>query len=254
MAQGHRLNRFLASRGVASRRKCDEIVRAGRVRVNGDTVLLPGARVKPGEDVVELDGCPVSEQVPTPTYIMLNKPAGFLVSAWDARDRPTVMSLIPADFGRLFPVGRLDMDTEGLLLMTNDGDVAFRVAHPSYQIEKRYRVLVKERPDDSVLEALRHGVDIGEGFTSSPAGVTYLGPREGGHLFALSIREGRKRQVRAMCAAVGLTLLSLVRTGLGPLEMGDLPSGRWRALTGTELQALEGAVDKELVAREAGKM
>lgn len=250
----HRLNRFLASRGVASRRKCDEIIKAGRVRVNGKTILIPGAKVVLGEDVVELDGCVVAEQEPPPAYIMLNKPAGVLVSARDFRNRPTVMKLVPTSFGRLFPVGRLDMDTQGLLLLTNDGIVAFKLTHPSFQIEKRYRVLVEETPDERVLVALREGVEIGEGLRSSPAGVTYLGPRKGGHLLALSIREGRKRQVRLMCAAVDLTVLSLVRTGLGPLELGELPTGSWRELTEAELEALMAAVKREPVDREMGKI
>jgi pseudouridine synthase len=249
----HRLNRFLASRGVASRRKCDEIIKTGRVRINGEIVLLPGARVMPGQDIVELDGCPVDGELPSLAYVMLNKPAGILVSVLDARNRPTVMELIPAALGRLFPVGRLDMETEGLLLLTNDGNVAFRLTHPSYQVEKRYRILVDERPTEAVLDTLRRGVDIGEGFTTSPAGVTYLGPREGGNVLALSIKEGRKRQVRAMCAAVGLTVVSLVRTGLGPLELGELPGGEWRELTEAELGALLAAVSKEPVPRETAK-
>ncbi len=250
----HRLNRFLASRGVASRRKCDDIIKAGRVRINGETVLLPGAKVLPGQDVVELDGCTVEGETPSPTYIMLNKPAGTLVSALDKRNRATVMELVPATLGRLFPVGRLDMDTEGLLLLTNDGNLAFRLMHPSYQVEKRYRILAKESPSDAMLDTLRKGVEIGDGFTSSPAGVTYLGPREGGHLLALSIREGRKRQVRSMCAAVGLTVISLVRSGLGPLELGELPRGGWRELTEAELGSLMAAVDKDPVPRVTGKI
>ncbi|UCF78092.1 MAG: rRNA pseudouridine synthase [Candidatus Eiseniibacteriota bacterium] len=252
--EAHRLNKFLASRGVASRRRCDEIIRAGRVRVNGATVLLPGTRVVPGRDVVELDGCPVAEHPPSVRYVMLNKPAGVLVSARDFRNRPTFRELIPASLGRIFSVGRLDKDTEGLLLLTNDGLVAFRLTHPSYQVEKRYRVLVGELPEKKALVSMRKGVDIGDGVRSSPAGVSYLGPREGGHLLALSIREGRKRQVRKMCAVVGLTVRSLVRTGLGPLELGELPKGSWRELTGAEREALRALVDREPVRLERGKL
>jgi 23S rRNA pseudouridine2605 synthase len=275
--QACRLNRFLASRGVASRRACDDIIRAGRVRVNDATVLLPGTRVMPGKDVVEVDGCPLAEE-PEPKYILLNKPAGVIVTAKDTRKREAVTELVPSSLGRVFPVGRLDLNTEGLLLLTNDGPLAFRLTHPSFGVEKTYEVLVKEQPEEWTLRALVEGVDFGEGLRSSPAKVSYVGPREEGHreggerkggqakgrglrdgrvkhgqaargtlrhghaarghLIRLTICEGRKRQVRLMCKAVGLTVVSLVRTGFGPLKLGDLPTGSWRELTGSELEAL----------------
>jgi 23S rRNA pseudouridine2605 synthase len=259
-----RLNRFLASRGVASRRACDEIIRAGRVRVNGATVLLPGTRVMPGTDVVELEGHRLAQE-PEPKYIMLNKPAGVIVTAKDTRKRKAVTELIPASLGRLFPVGRLDLNTEGLLLLTNDGPLAFRMTHPSYGVEKTYEVLVKGRPKEPALKALREGVDFGEGLRSSPAKVSYLGSRRGrqvkdgdsngghlkdgqvkdGHLIRVVISEGKKRQVRRMCKAVGLIVLSLVRTGFGPLELGELPTGSWRELKGSELKALMACVKEK---------
>jgi 23S rRNA pseudouridine2605 synthase len=290
--QACRLNRFLASRGVASRRACDDIIRAGRVRVNGEAVLLPGTRVMPGKDVVDVDGCPLAGE-PEPKYIVLNKPAGVIVTAKDTRKRKTVTELLPSPLGRVFPVGRLDLNTEGLLLLTNDGSLAFRLMHPSYGVEKTYEVLVKERPDEVAVKALREGVEFGEGLRSSPARVAYVGFREegrrergevtgchakracvrdgqaehwkmkggrvksagvraehvrgkrakgaslrGGHLIRLTICEGKKRQVRRMCKAVGLTVVSLVRTGFGPLKLGDLRTGSWRELTGAELKAL----------------
>ena len=260
--QACRLNRFLASRGVASRRACDDIIRAGRVRVNDAAVLLPGTRVVPGKDVIAVDGHPLPGE-PEPKYIVLNKPAGVIVTAKDTRKRKAVTELIPSSVGRVFPVGRLDLNTEGLLLLTNDGPLAFTLTHPRYGVEKTYEVLVKERPDECALKALAEGVDFGEVFTSSPAKVSYLGFREeghpgrgetkgwqakdggvkgasvtSGHLIRLTICEGKKRQVRRMCKAVGLTVVSLVRTGFGPLKLGDLPTGSWRELTGSELKAL----------------
>ncbi|MFH0778296.1 MAG: pseudouridine synthase [Candidatus Eisenbacteria bacterium] len=237
----HRLNRFLASRGIASRRKCDELIKDGRVRVNGKTVLLPGSKVIPGTDVVELDDCPVGES-PLPAYILLNKPAGVIVSARDSRKRPTVLGLVPGSFGRLFPVGRLDLDTEGLLLLTNDGDLAFRLTHPSFQVEKRYEVVVKEAPRPAQIATLRRGVEFAPGVKSGRARVEHAGPAKERHLVRLAIREGRKRQVRLMCRAVGLTVLSLARTGLGPLELGSLAKGAWRPLTPGEIKRLKAAV------------
>ena len=236
-----RLNKFLASRGVASRRKCDELIKAGRVSVNGSTVLLPGVSVVPGKDSVELDGSPLAGP-PASRYLMLHKPAGHIVSATDTRGRRTVLELIPPAFGRLFPVGRLDLDTEGLLLLTNDGALAHGLMHPSRGVEKRYEVLVSEIPAASALEALRRGVDLGEGDRSNPAEVSYAGRAGNGHLVRIALREGRKRQVRRMCRAVGLTVLRLVRTGVGSLELGGLPVGSWRELSGEEVRGLKAEV------------
>jgi len=255
--QACRLNRFLASRGVASRRACDGIISAGRVRVNGATVVLPGTSVIPGRDLVEVDGRPLGEE-PELKYIVLNKPAGVIVTAKDTRKRRAVTELIPSSLGRVFPVGRLDLNTEGLLLLTNDGSLAFRLTHPRFGVEKTYEVLVREKPDEWTLKALAEGVVFGEGLRSSPAKVSYLGGREcgggkggagkarqdrvgevsRGHLIRLTIGEGKKRQVRRMCKAVGLTVISLTRTEFGPLKLGDLATGSWRELAGWELKAL----------------
>jgi len=252
--QACRLNRFLASRGVASRRACDEIIRAGRVWVNGAPVVLPGTRVRPGKDLVELDGQPLAEE-PGAKYIVLNKPAGVVVTSKDTRKRRVVTELIPSSLGRVFPVGRLDFNTEGLLLLTNDGPLAFRLTHPSFGVEKTYKVLVKERPGETTLKTLAEGVEFGEGLRSSRAKVSYLGTgkdpdarsecAKGGHLIRLTICEGRKRQVRRMCKAVGLTVVSLVRTGFGALELGNLPTGSWRELTDSELGALVACVKEK---------
>ncbi len=232
-----RLNKFLASRGVASRRRCDDLVKGGRVLVNGSVVLQPGTLVVPGRDVVQVDGSPVSE-LPARHVVMLNKPAGYIVSAKDQRGRRSVLELVPPSMGRLFPVGRLDLNTEGLLLLTNDGTLAYHITHPSHGVVKRYDVVVRERPEPRALRSLRSGVGLGEGVTSSPARVSYAGPVSEGHLLRLAIKEGRKRQVRRMCAAVGLRVTHLVRTGIGPLELGTLPKGSWRELGSEEVEAL----------------
>ncbi|MBN1503891.1 MAG: rRNA pseudouridine synthase [Candidatus Eisenbacteria bacterium] len=229
---------------MASRRKCDELVKAGRVSINGSTVLLPGTTIIPGKDSVQLDGAPLAEP-PVTRYLILHKPAGYIVSAADARGRPTVLELVPAAFGRLFPVGRLDLDTEGLLIITNDGDLAHGLMHPSRGVEKRYEVLVAEVISEGVLEALRRGVDLGEGRKSSPAAASYAGPAGGGHLLRIALREGRKRQVRRMCKAVGLTVRRLVRTGVGPLELGSLKVGSWRELSADEVRSLKNEVAAE---------
>jgi pseudouridine synthase len=244
-----RLNKFLASRGVASRRKCDELIKAGRVSVNGSSVLLPGTTVVPGRDSVELDGSPLAGP-PSSRYLMLHKPAGHIVSALDGRGRPTVLELIPPGFGRLFPVGRLDLDTEGLLILTNDGALAHGLMHPSRGVEKRYEVVVSEPPAESALKALRKGVDLGEGRRSSPTAASYAGPGVGGHVVRIALREGQKRQVRRMCKAVGLTVRRLVRTGVGPLELGTLPAGSWRELSEDEVHSLKATVSAGTEAAE----
>jgi 23S rRNA pseudouridine2605 synthase len=211
------------------------------VSVNGSTVLLPGTSVVPGRDSVELDGSPLAGP-PVCRYLMLHKPAGYIVSASDTRGRPTVLELIPPGFGRLFAVGRLDLHTEGLLILTNDGTLAHGLMHPSRGVEKRYEVLVSEVPAQSALKALRKGVDLGEGARSSPAAVSCAGPTRDGHLLRVALKEGQKRQVRRMCKAVGLTVRRLVRTGVGPVELGALPAGSWRELSEAEVRALKEAV------------
>jgi pseudouridine synthase len=238
--EARRLNKFLASRGVASRRKCDDLIKSGRVSVNGRTVLEPGTNVIPGQEKVRLDGKLVAGP-PEMRYVMLNKPAGYIVSVGDARGRPTVMQLVPSALGRLFPVGRLDLDTEGLLILTNDGDLAYALTHPRHGVEKRYEVVVKEIPGGGALQAMGRGIDLGDATRSNPAHASYAGPVAGGHLLTLSLREGRKRQVRRMCKAVGLTVLHLKRTGVGPVELGRLAVSSWRELRDREVRSLKQA-------------
>ena len=231
---GERLQKVLAAAGVASRRHVEEMVRAGRIRVNGRPAHI-GQRVRPETDVVEVDGTVVglrSDQV----HYLLNKPTGVVSTASDPQGRPTVLDGLPAE-PRVYPVGRLDLDSEGLLLLTNDGDLARRVMHPSAGCEKEYLVAVEGRIGPGALRALRSGVELSDGPTA-PARVS--SPQRG--LLRIVLTEGRNRQVRRMCAAVGLTVTRLVRTRIGPLRDSRLGPGEWREHTRAELRALEASV------------
>jgi pseudouridine synthase len=230
-----RLNAFLARAGVASRRRADELIAAGRVRVNGDAGQLNtvvGAR-----DVVEVDGEPVVRQ--RLAYVLLYKPAGTLTTASDPRGRATVVELVRHE-GRVVPVGRLDADTTGALLLTNDGPLAHRLAHPRYGVPKVYETLVEGSPDAEAVRALREGVELDEGRTA-PAGVRVRRRREGTTTLELTLHEGRKHQVKRMCAAVGHPVLRLHRSRYAGLELGGLAPGEWRELTEAEVAGLREA-------------
>ena len=226
-----RLNRYLASTGVGSRRAVEELIRAGRVTVNGAVAGL-ATQVEPGDEV-RLDGRRL--QLQAPRVLLLHKPTGVITTARDPQGRPTVLDLVGGD-ERLFPVGRLDRDTSGLLVITNDGDLAQRLAHPRHGVPKTYAALVRGDPDAAALGRLRTGVQLQDGPTA-PAAVRRTGP---GRL-EITIHEGRNRQVRRMCAAVGHPVLELHRIRYGPLELGDLAPGSWRELTGGELERLRDA-------------
>ena len=226
-----RLNRYLASAGVGSRRAVDELIRAGRVTVNGATGQL-GATVADG-DVVAVDGAPVAPQ--QLAYLMLHKPAGVVTTASDPQGRRTVLDLVDAP-QRVFPVGRLDRDTTGLLLLTNDGELANRLAHPRHGVDKTYVADVDGDPTTEALRRLAEGVRLDDGVTA-PARARRLGPGR----VELVIHEGRNRQVRRMCEAVGHPVRLLHRTAYGPLILGSLAPGRWRPLTPDEVDALSGS-------------
>lgn len=240
MKESLRLNRFLAMSGVASRRRCDELIRQGRVNVNGARVEELGSRVVPDDDEVTVDGVAVRPPGSVHT-LALNKPAGVLVAASDARGRRTVMDLLEEFGERVFPVGRLDFRSEGLLLFTSDGDLAYRLAHPRFKVEKLYRVEVAGRVSPAVLEALRRGVDLDDGRTQ-PAEVRLLGKERGRARLDITLKEGRKRQIRRMLAAFGHEVLRLQRIRFGPIEIGDLPEGKWRELASAEVGQLRQAV------------
>lgn len=229
---GERLQKVLAARGWGSRRACEELIAAGKVTVNGETAVL-GRRVT-ADDVVEIDGASVGVQ-PDLVYYLLNKPAGVITTASDTHGRPTVLDLVPGE-PRVFPVGRLDAESEGLLLLTNDGQLAHRVMHPSHGLDKEYVAQVRGVPDRGALRRLRDGVDLDDGRTA-PARVSQPSPG----VLRIVIHEGRNRQVRRMCEAVGHPVTRLVRARIGPLQDRRLAPGSWRALTTAEVVELSRA-------------
>ena len=284
-----RLQKLLARAGVASRRAAEEMIAAGKVRVNGVVVTEMGTRANPATDKIEVDGRPL--KVPPITnspeqfaYILLNKPAGIVTTAHDTHDRPTVLDLIhgrlpgpnrsgpsvtdtatraprptgdgtvapprpnrrpdrneQAAIPRVFPVGRLDIDTTGLLLLTNDGDLTFRLTHPRFGVEKEYHALVRGRPSPAAMQSLRKGVEI-EGEMTAPAKVDEIKQVGDNAVLRIILHEGRKRQIRLMCSAVSHPVISLQRVRFGPLLIGNLQPGQWRYLATHEIHALRRAV------------
>lgn len=232
-----RLNAFLARAGVASRRRADELILAGRVRVNG----------KPGElntvvgsrDVVEVDGERIAAQ--PLAYVLLHKPPGVVTTARDPHGRPTVVDLVQSPT-RVVPVGRLDADTTGALLLTNDGPLAHRLAHPRYGVPKVYEAEVAGVPDAGALAALRQGVEL-DGGRTAPAGARVIRRRAGSAVLELILHEGRKHQVKRMCEAVGHPVLRLHRSRYAGLDLGNLAAGEWRELTREEVAELRRATD-----------
>jgi 23S rRNA pseudouridine2605 synthase len=231
-----RLNKFLARAGVASRRGAEELISAGRVRINGNLVTEMGIKVIPGEDVVEVDGVAVRLKEER-LYVILNKPAGYVSTLKDPQGRRTVAELMPVTDHRLFNVGRLDMDTTGILLLTDDGELAHRLMHPRYHMSKEYMATVSGRPTEETLAHVRAGVELDDGLTR-PAEATAERLGDTTSLVRLVIREGKKRQVRRMLAAVGHRVLALHRVRFGPINLGELPLGETRVLTDTEVEAL----------------
>jgi len=236
-----RLNKFLALAGVASRREADRWIQEGRISVNNQVVEELGLRVDEDQDVVRVDGRKI--QVKTqPVYILLNKPAGYLVTLKDPFRRPTVRTLLPASLGRVFPVGRLDLATEGLLVLTNDGELAFRLSHPRFGVKKVYLAKIKGEPDKEALRRLERGVHL-EGAKTAPARVVLLAPGQKSSWLRLELQEGRKREVREMCRAVGHPVLELRRVEFAGLGLGNLKSGQWRHLEPGEVRRLKSLVN-----------
>lgn len=230
---GERLQKVLARLGYGSRRTCEDLIRERRVTVDGEIAEL-GRRIDIESARVEIDGSPVSTR-PGLVYYLLNKPAGVVTTASDPQGRQTVVDLVPAD-SRVFPVGRLDVDTEGLLILTNDGDLTHRLTHPSFGVEKEYLADIVGVPTKASLRRLRQGIELEDGVTS-PAKVAF----DGG-LLRITIHEGRNRQVRRMCDAIGHPVRRLVRVRIGPLRDQKLKPGQWRDLSLTEVQALQASV------------
>lgn len=235
-----RLHKYLARCGIASRREAEKMISCGRVQVNDKTVTVLGTTVDPAHDIVKVDGRIIKEPAKL-VYIMLHKPAGFVTTASDERDRPTVIDLVKNVPVRVFPVGRLDMDTEGLLLLTNDGDLAYKLSHPKFEVKKTYHALVKGRPHREALNKLRHGIML-DGRITAPAQVRVIKYQQNNTLLAISIHEGRNRQVRRMLDIIGHPVIHLKRVKFASLELGNLPLGKTRYLTQEEIQKLKQTV------------
>lgn len=228
-----RLQKYLAMCSAASRRGSEKLIADGRVSVNGEVVTKPGTKVSRDDEVL-LDGRRVFPDIKK-IYVMLNKPAGYLSAVTDIRGRKTVMELVGEIKERIYPVGRLDLDTEGLLLMTNDGDFTYSVTHPSHGTKKNYEALVAGIMEHGAADRLRKGVVI-DGRKTAPAEVEILSHKANSTLVSITIHEGRNRQVRKMCQAVGHPVTSLKRKSIGSLSLGTLPLGRWRYLSEDEVK------------------
>jgi 23S rRNA pseudouridine2605 synthase len=220
-----RLQKYMADCGVASRRKCEEFILAGQVSINGKIVRELGVKVRP-VDTVRYNGRIIKPKIKK-VYIMMNKPTGYVTTVSDQFDRPTVMDLLEGVRERVYPVGRLDYDTAGLLILTNDGDLTNKLTHPSHQMAKTYMAEVMGEPTEAELDKLRKGVQL-EDFITSPAKVKVVEIKEKTTLLEITIHEGHNRQVRKMCDAIEYPALRLRRTKIGKLELGDLPRGRWK--------------------------
>ncbi len=231
-----RINKYIAQSGIASRRKADDLIINGNVKINGAVMKEPGYDVKE-TDKVEVNGRQVQGEQ-KPVYLLLNKPLGVITSAEDDRDRLTVLEFVKDVDARLFPVGRLDYNTTGALIMTNDGELTYRVTHPKHELDKTYRALVKGVLSKEKLAKLRNGVDIG-GFVTSKAKVQIIKASKGSTLVEISIHEGKNRQVRKMFAAVGNPVQSLERISIGKIRLGHLKEGHYRKLSREEVEYLK---------------
>lgn len=227
-----RLQKYMASCGVASRRKCEELILSKKVKVNGVVIEELGTKVIPGKDIVEYDG-KVIEPEKNHVYIMLNKPEGVITSVKDEKDRKTVIDLINVD-ERIYPIGRLDYDSSGLILLTNDGEVYNKIIHPREKIMKKYIVVAKGEFSKADLNRFEKGIDIG-GYVTAPAKIKVLKYEDNKSTVEIGIHEGKNRQIRRMCSAVGHDVLALKRVQIGEIKLGYLKRGEYRDLTEKEL-------------------
>lgn len=233
-----RLQKYIAMSGAASRRAAEEMISDGRVSVNNKTITEQGIKVEIGADKVTLDGRELKVK-DKKYYIMLNKPVGYVTTVKDQFDRPTVISLVENEISaRLFPVGRLDYDTEGLLLLTNDGDITYRITHPKFHTDKTYIAVVTGNMTVAGITKLKSGLRI-DNYKTSPAEAEILDSQNGKTLVKITIHEGKNRQVRKMFEAIDCKVIALQRIKVGELELGNLPEGRWRHLTSHEVNYLK---------------
>ena len=264
-----RINKALADAGVCSRRRADELVAAGRVRVNGETVTSPGLQVAPGFDTLEVDGKPIQAATQTPCYLLLNKPVRVVSTAYDPEGRTTVLDLVPAQWKarRLYPAGRLDFFSEGLVLLTDDGELTNRVVHPRHHMPRVYHVLIRGGMSDRALEVMRKGMTLAEGEKLAPVEIRVLPGQvhdlsgasrnaeaptgQRGTLLEMTLHQGLNRQIRRMCEAVGLEVIRLKRSAEGPVKLGMLQPGEYRELKKSEISALRNAALKAAPARKA---
>lgn len=232
-----RLNKFLAAAGVASRRKCDNLIKNGEIRMNGKTGDFTGAQVDPEKDVIEYRGRRI--QLPDhKIYLVLNKPSGYISTCADDKGRETVLNIIKDNTNRLFPVGRLDFETEGLLILTNDGELAYRLTHPRHEIEKKYYGIIKGNMTAEKKEHLENGILL-EGRLTSRSKITVLNANEKKSEITITIHEGRNRQVRRMMEAVGLQVEYLCRVSMGNISLKGLKPGEYRRLTENEINYIK---------------
>ncbi len=236
-----RLQRFMSQAGVASRRKSEELIAEGRVRVNGRVVTELGTKIDPARDRVTVAGRTLAAE--EHVYYVLNKPKGYVTTRSDPEGRPTVMELMRGVEASVYPVGRLDFNTEGVLVLTNDGELAHGLMHPSREVEKIYRVKLRGVIDQAGVRELREGVTLDDGTRTAPAQVQLIGTTEGGHnsWLEISIHEGKNRQIHRMAEALGFQVAKLERVRYAGLEAGTLKPGRWRRLVAREIEALQKA-------------
>jgi 23S rRNA pseudouridine2605 synthase len=241
-----RLQKVLAEAGVASRRKCEELITAGRVQVNDEVVTVLGVKVNPASDSIKVDGKPIRQQ--KKVYVLFNKPKGVITSASDPEGRKTVTEFFKDIKERIYPIGRLDYDTEGLLLLTNDGDFAHLLTHPKHHVPRTYLATVKGTPHGTLLDKLRSGIKLDDGMTA-PAEVEYhdIDPDKKETVVRITIYEGRNRQVRRMFEAIGFPVIKLRRIQFGPIALTGVPRGKYRHLAADEIKDLRNS------AEEAGK-
>lgn len=242
---GLRLNKVLADAGICSRRKADTIIAQGLVSVNGQTVTSLGLRVLP-HDIVAVNGVPLQSKEKR-SYLLLHKPIQVLCTAKDPEGRTTVLDLLPApwDSLRLYPVGRLDYFSEGLIILTDDGELAHKMAHPRHHLPKVYQVLIREEVSEDLLETMRNGMQLAEGEQLAPMQVEIVPAPDPtrGTLLQMTLHQGINRQIRRMCRDLHLTILTLARVAQGPIQLGELPSGKVRVLSDTEVQSLRKALE-----------